>query len=329
MMKSNSKSRLSWSFIVFVFIGTACQRSHQFLHEEEFGRIDGSKNYYEGTASLTATQKVELLGQPKKRVMILGFWNDTPVRQDGIGEFAADELKRALLISQRVILPHDVKTTLSTSDFVEGEQVKVAQLIAEGRKMGVTIIIIGRITKVVFRQKGDDIGFFHQKQSLLAVSLETKVFDVQGGREVLAAARSGEASSSGVSTYDSSYPTPDTPAFRFDLAQAAVREAVAGVIPDVLRAIEKMTWQGRIAKVIGPKFYVNAGRTSGLIGGDILRVLNPGEDIYDPVTGAYLGRSQGQLKGTLEIVDFIGPDGAVSEVHTGGNFREGDLVQLY
>jgi hypothetical protein len=90
-----------------------------------------------------------------------------------------------------------------------------------------------------------------------------------------------------------------------------------------------MGWQGHVAKVSGSKVYVNAGRTSGLVAGDILKVLTQGDDIYDPVTSAYLGRAPGQLKGTLEVVDFIGTDGAVSEVHTGGNFQEGDAVQLY
>ncbi len=90
-----------------------------------------------------------------------------------------------------------------------------------------------------------------------------------------------------------------------------------------------MTWEGRIARVNGNKVYVNSGGASGLVLGDILRVLSPGDDVYDPNSGAYLGRSKGQLKGTLEVVDFLGPDGSVTDIHTGGGFQEGDLVQLY
>ena len=68
---------------------------------------------------------------------------------------------------------------------------------------------------------------------------------------------------------------------------------------------------------------------AGMIAGDILKILTPGDDVYDPNTGAFLGRSPGQLKGTVEVVDFIGTDAAVGNVHTGGNFQEGDMVQLY
>ena len=121
----------------------------------------------------------------------------------------------------------------------------------------------------------------------------------------------------------------ESPEYRAELTHLAVRNAMVPFAPEVMKAIEKMTWQGHIVKVAGNKVYVNAGHASGLISGDILKVLTPGDDVYDPSTGAFLGRSQGQIKGTLEVVDFLGTDGAVTEVHTGGNFQDGDLVQLY
>jgi hypothetical protein len=113
------------------------------------------------------------------------------------------------------------------------------------------------------------------------------------------------------------------------MSRLAIRNAVSAMVPDVVRTIEKMVWQGKIAKISGAKVFVNSGRSSGLVAGDILKVLSAGDDVYDPSTGAYLGRAPGQLKGTLEVIDFIGTDGAVSEIHTGGNFQEGDVVQLY
>jgi hypothetical protein len=267
------------------------------------------------------------MGQPRKKVVVFNFWNDTPVKQSELGQFAGDELKRGLYLTQRLIIPEDLKTEFSTEDFVQGDKVKVAQLIREGRRLGVAVLVIGRVTKIVFRQKGDDVGLFRQKQSLAGVDVEVKVFDVAAGRELAAVAKSGEASSSNLAAIEST--NTETLQFRSELTQFAVRNAVAQMIPEVVRSIEKMQWEGRIAKVAGKKIYVNAGHASGLVVGDILRVLSSGDDVYDPASGAYLGRSKGQLKGTLEVVDFIGPDGAATEVHTGGNFQEGDTVQLY
>ena len=312
-----------------VIVGTsACQRSPQYKHDQDYSNQDAS-SYYGGAAATAQgpTQKIQSMGQPKKRVVVLNFWNDTPINQSDLGAFAADELKRDLYATQRMILPADAKTELGTADFIQGERVKVAQLIREGRRIGVAVLVIGRVTKIVFRQRGDDIGILRQKQSLAGVDVEMKVFDILGGREIYADAKSGEASSNNVVAMEDS--NMQSPQYRAELTKYAARNAIAGLVPGVIKAVEKLTWQGRIAKITGNKIYVNAGRGSGLVNGDILRVMTQGDDIYDPASGAFLGRAVGQLKGTLEVVDFIGPDGAVAEVHTGGNFAEGDGVQLY
>lgn len=47
----------------------------------------------------------------------------------------------------------------------------------------------------------------------------------------------------------------------------------------------KLDWLGRVAKIIGTRIYVNAGRTSGINLGDILKVVTEGQEIYDPESG--------------------------------------------
>jgi hypothetical protein len=307
---------------VLMAFASGCTRSPEFKKDQEFAPND---SYYDRGRS--AVDKVEAMGQPKKKVMVFAYWNDTPVRAPTLGAYGADEMKRGLAVSHRLIVPKDLSTMLTTDDFVSGDKVKVAQLIREGRRLGVAVAVIGRITKIVFRQRGDEIGLFRQKQSLAAVDLEIKIFDVAAGREVAAFGRSGEASANAsVALEDENLESQD---FRNEMARLAIRNAVSAMVPDVVRTIEKMVWQGKIAKINGTKVFVNSGKSSGLVAGDILKVLSAGDDVYDPSTGAYLGRAPGQLKGTLEVVDFIGTDGAVTEVHTGGNFQEGDVVQLY
>ena len=315
----------SGAVLVTLLAASACMRSPQYRRDQDYTQTDAESYYSSKTKS--PTDRISAMGQPKKRVVILNFWNDTPVKQTDLGTFAADELRRGLFLTQRMILPPDAKSDFQTEDFVQGEKVKVAQLIREGRKLGVGVLGIGRVTKVVFRQRGDDVGLLRQKQSLAGVDAEVKLFDVQGGREIAAIAKSGEASNNAMVALESA--DMESPAYRAELTKLALRNAMTQVVPEVVKAIEKMTWQGRVAKVQGAKVYVNAGRASGLVGGDILRVLTAGDDVYDPASGAFLGRSQGALKGTVEVVDFLGTDGAVTETHTGGNFQEGDVVQLY
>ncbi len=301
---------------------SACKRSPEFHKDQEFPRQD---SYYD--RGRTNAERVESMGQPKKKIMVFAFWNDTPVKAPTLGAFAADEMKRGLAVSQRLIVPRDLSTMLTTEDFVSGDKVKVAQLIREGRRLGVAVVVVGRVTKIVFRQRGDEIGIFRQKQSLAATDVEIKIFDVAAGREVASLGRSGEATANAAVALEEE--NLESREFRNEMARLALRNAVTSMIPDVIRTIEKMVWQGKIAKISGSKIYVNAGRSSGLVAGDILKVLTAGDDVHDPQTGAYLGRAPGQLKGTLEVLDFIGTDGAVSEVHTGGNFQEGDVVRLY
>jgi hypothetical protein len=307
------------------FGALACQRSPAYRRDQ--GYYEPEHGSYYDRAKSSTTQKVASLGQPKKRVVILNFWNDTPVKQADLGLFAADELRRGLFLSRHVILPTDIRTDLSTENFVNGDSVRVAQLIREGRKLGVSVLGIGRVTRVAFRQRGDDVGLFSKKQSIAAVDVEVKLFDVQGGREIMAIGKSGEASSDTMSALESS--DIESAEYRGELTKMALRHAMTLITPEIVRSVDKLTWQGTIAKIVGSKIYVNAGKSSGLVAGDILRVMTQGDDLYDPQTGAYLGRTQGQLKGTLEVVDFIGTDGAVSEIHTGANFQEGDIVELY
>ena len=100
-------------------------------------------------------------------------------------------------------------------------------------------------------------------------------------------------------------------------------------VPRILKVASKLDWVGRVARIIGNKIYVNAGRGSGLQIGDVLKVLTEGEEVYDPETGAMIGVSKGEVKGTVEIIDYFGPDGSIGILHSGGSVIEGDFVQLY
>jgi len=334
MLRSSNKLRPQLITLALIpsilFITASCQRSGAYRRSTgAFG--EESSNYSrtppsEDTPSLS-TSKIAEMGEPRKRVLIFNFWNNTPVKSEEVGPFAADELKRELFTSGRVTLPVNLESEFNTQDFIQGDEVRVSQLIREGRRLGVSVAVIGRISRITFRQRGDDVGLFRQKQSLVGVDLELKIFDIQAGREIASSSRSGEAASTAMVAFEGE--NLESPEFRQEMTALAIRNAIPAITQDILKSIDKMTWEGKIAKIAGGKVYLNAGRASGLINGDILRVIAPGEEIYDPNTGAYLGRSPGQIKGTLEVVDFIGSDGSIASTHTGGNFKEGDNVQLY
>ena len=101
------------------------------------------------------------------------------------------------------------------------------------------------------------------------------------------------------------------------------------MVGSVVKALRKMSWTGRIALVRGEKLYLNAGRMSGLQVGDILRVTEAKEEVFDPETGGFLGTITGRMKGTVEVISYFGKDGAVPLIHSGSGFQENDIVEFY
>ena len=63
--------------------------------------------------------------------------------------------------------------------------------------------------------------------------------------------------------------------------------------------------------------------------GDLIKVLEPGSEIFDPDSGTLIGESPGQVKGTLEVVSFFGSDGSIAVVHSGSGFKVNDRIEMY
>lgn len=319
----NHASKLALVSSLLIMAGAGCARSPGYRAEQEYYKSDSE--YANRKGGLTS--RASRFGQPKKRIYVLPFMNATPLGGQEFGEFAAEELMREIRASGRAVVPGNLRISESSGDFYAGNKVRVGTLSREGRKLGLSLIVIGKIKKIVYRTKGDDIGLFRSKKSIAAVDLEMRIFDVINQKEVLLDEKSADNSSNQVDLLGDSDSDPKSQ--RAELVRMALRSGMTMFARDTVHAIEKLTWEGRIAKITGGHIYINAGRATGLNLGDVLKVLTGSEDVYDPDTGAYLGRSRGQPKGTLEVVDYLGTDGAVAVVHSGGNFAENDVVQLY
>ncbi|ABB32378.1 hypothetical protein GeomeDRAFT_1676 [Geobacter metallireducens RCH3] len=98
---------------------------------------------------------------------------------------------------------------------------------------------------------------------------------------------------------------------------AASLDAVADKVRGVARHIP---WLCGIAAVEGEKVYINAGRESGVVIGQRLRIYRGGKGIKG------LGFDPGSKVGTLEVTGFVGPNGAYGIVREGEGARTSDLV---
>ncbi|MEQ1724197.1 MAG: hypothetical protein ABL930_13585, partial [Pseudobdellovibrio sp.] len=114
-----------------------------------------------------------------------------------------------------------------------------------------------------------------------------------------------------------------------ELTEILIKDAFMDYNTKLAESLKHIIWEGRIAALQGDRIFINVGQISGVQVGDILKVVDDGNEIYDTELGYHLGKVPGKAKGTLEVVGFFGQDGAVSVIHSGAGFKENDRIELY
>lgn len=264
----------------------------------------------------------------KKKVVLLPFYNESPFGKEDLAITATEEMRRELASTRDYSIDNEAGAMFGTSKQIyTGGGLRLNELARKAKMSGVNLVIYGRIVDARVRQKADEIGIVRKTNSFAEATVEVRVYDIHTQKEVYAEKMNGNVSDSNYKFFMSD--RDQSLSYRQDLLRYTVKLAMRRFIPEMHKIGNKLEWTGRVAKIIGNNIYINAGRESGLNVGDILKVVTEGQEIYDPETGALVGISKGEVKGTLEILDFFGPDGAVSILHSGGSVTEGDFVQLY
>ncbi len=97
----------------------------------------------------------------------------------------------------------------------------------------------------------------------------------------------------------------------------------------ILSPLDKLEWFTHIVRVDKEKVFIQGGRSNGLYVGDLLNVYDkPGKEIFNQLTGEFLGREPGKFKGRLQIVEFFGVNAAITKPVLGESFKVGDFVKL-
>lgn len=276
----------------------------------------------------TRMNKVTEFSPIRKKIGLLSFYNEAPLGGDDLAITATEEFRREIVKSREFIVDTDAESIFGNSkEIYAGGGIKLAQLARKAKMSGVNIVVFGRIKEARVRQKSDEIGFVRKIKSLAETYVEIKVYDVLANKELFSEVVDGNISDDNLRFYKTE--SEDNLSYRQELLRYSVKVAVRKIIPRVVKVGSKLDWMGRVAKIIGTRIYINAGRSSGINLGDIMKVITEGQEIYDPESGAMIGMSQGEVKGTLEVIDYFEPNGAVCILHSGGSVTEGDFVQLY
>ncbi|EQC50393.1 curli production assembly/transport component CsgG [Bacteriovorax sp. BSW11_IV] len=264
----------------------------------------------------------------KKRVALLSFFNESPFGGEDLGVTATSELLRELSrTGEFVVDPMGNKIFGSSKEIYAGGGTKLVQLSRKAKMQGVNFVVFGRIIDARVREKTDEIGIVRETKAYSEAKVEIRIFDVNSNKEVFTETLNGQADDSSFRFFATDRESKLV--YRRDLLRYSVRVATRRAIPRIMEIAAKLDWVGRVAKITGGRIYINAGRASGINIGDILKVVTEGEEMYDPETGALIGVTKGQIKGTIEVVDFVGEDGSATVLHSGGSVLEGDFVQLY
>ncbi len=264
----------------------------------------------------------------KKKVALLPFFNESPYGGEDLAFVATNELRIELSRTGEFIFDQTASKTFGSSkEIYAGGGMKLVQLSRKAKMSGINFVIFGRIEEARVREKTDEIGLVRKTRSFTEAKLEVRIFDVNANKEIYTQSIRGEADDSNFRLYNTSQEEQLTE--RQNLLRYGVRVAIRRSVPEMIQLAKRMDWLGRVARIIDTKIYINAGRESGIQMGDILKVVTEGQEIFDPETGALIGKSKGEVKGTIEVIDYYGPDGAVCILHSGGTVQEGDFVQLY
>ncbi|KHD88749.1 MAG: hypothetical protein OM95_06325 [Bdellovibrio sp. ArHS] len=265
---------------------------------------------------------------PRKRLMVLPFLDAGDKRPLELRERARNAFIMDLNRSGEVIALDSKDLNLDLAKMMEGGQYKLTEVAKAAQALGVTAVLEGKIIDIRIKRKADNVGVVRHLTTAFEVVAQVRVVTGRAAREVFNTVKTVTVEEQGTRVGE----RVETDKFisnNPDMIEVIVKDAFLDFTPQVLASLDKVTWEGRIAAINGDRIYLNVGRVSGLQVGDLLKVTEDGDDIYDPESGGHIGRVPGRLKGTLEVISYFGNDGAIAVIHSGSGFKENDRVELY
>ncbi len=264
----------------------------------------------------------------RRRVIVLPFLNLSPYASESASEIARETLIYHLGLTNEVITLSAADLGEDISQYQKNDGYDMEKLAPIAAKVGAHGIILGRIKEIKTKKIGDSVGLFRKIKAEVKALVDVEMYSAKSGQLMIRETRSASIEEEVTRVAESSYrdkELQDNP----QLIRAVVKAAFSKMVPPIVKALRKMNWSGRVALVRGEKLYLNAGRLSGLQVGDILRITEAKEEVFDPDTGSFLGNITGRMKGTVEVISYFGKDGAVTIIHSGSGFEENDLVEFY
>lgn len=268
----------------------------------------------------------------KKRVAVLPFLEKKSSLPTEVLKNARDAFVDSLNRTGELIAVDPSVLKLDLSKYIKNNTYDLKAIARDSQSAGVSSILEGRIVDMRFQNedssKVDNSSSLKLRPVVFEVVVQARVLNIRSEQELFNMVKT-------VVLDDESSQIPENVtsenffAKNSELSQLLIRDAFLDFSSKLVESLKLITWEGRIAMLQGEKIYLNVGQISGVQVGDILKVVDDGNEIYDPELGYHLGKVPGKVKGTLEVVGFFGQDGSVGVIHSGAGFKENDRIEIY
>lgn len=199
----------------------------------------------------------------------------------------------------------DIKNEMAITEQLGNEQTKVKP----GNVLGAQMLVRCAVTEFTNNSKSGGGGVrignlaLGGGQKVARLALDVKFFDPNTSEVLYVAKAEGDSKSSAAAIgvtgthVDAAFGgSSDEPIER------ATRTAVNKAVEQIIAKMEKMPWEGTVAKVGDDGVIViNRGEDDGVKVGDTLVIYQPGDTITDPDTGKVIGRDDDKRIGSMKI----------------------------
>ncbi len=265
---------------------------------------------------------------PRKRLAFLPFLSKNPTSPSDFKEISRRALMMDLNKTGEFIAMSADEFNLDLSKKAADGTYDMKEIAKQAKDSGVSAFLVAQLVDVRIESKAGKIGIVRKLKTGIEVDVQVKIASIRGGKEIFNTVKTVRLEDENVRVAE----RVDTDKFikaNPDLIQMMIKDAFLEFTPQIISSLGKISWEGRIAAVQGDRIFLNVGRISGLQVGDLLKVSEDGDDIYDPDSGVHIGKSPGRLKGTLEVISYFGNDGSIAVIHSGAGFKENDKVEIY
>ncbi len=267
-------------------------------------------------------------GSPRKRLMILPFLDEGGTRAPELRSRARDEVIKELNKTGELIVIDSKDLKLDVEKMTVSNEYNLTDIAKAANALGVNALMEGKLVELRVQRQADPVGLFRQLKTKFEAKARVRIVAARTGKELFNTEKT-------VVLEESNYRVAERVemdkffANNPQLVEKLVTDTFLDFSQQVLSTLDRMSWEGRIAMVNGDRIFLNVGKVSGLQVGDLLKVSDDGDEVYDPQSGNYIGKVPGRLKGTLEVVSYFGQDGCIAVVHSGSGFHENDKIELY